>query len=121
MFDDLEEKGCYTELEGKVLEANIREYETIKGIKQDIYIEGIHTINIEAQWIPAKLEELFSLQHYLKCRIHLRSKDLSQATVDMMNELLENHAKYGIKVAHYTKKEECINDGELCNKWDYRT
>lgn len=111
MFDELEEKGFYTELEGKVLEVDIYEYYTINGPKQRIHIQGIQWIDLEAKWIPAKLEKLFSLQHYLKCRIHLRSKDLSQATVDMMNELLENHAKYGIKMAHYLEDEECINDG----------
>lgn len=111
MFDDLEEKGCYTDLEGKVLEATIYEKETPKGVVHEIYIRGVHRVYIEAQWIPAKLEKMFSLQHYLKCRIHLKSKDLNQATLDMMNELLENHAKNGIKVAHYMKNEECVNDG----------
>lgn len=111
MFDDLKEKGCTTELDGKVIEARIYEYETINGKRKEVYIPGLYKISIEDQWIPASLCKLYSLQDFLKCRFQLTSKDLSQANLDMINELLENHSKYGIKVAYFMKNNECVNDG----------
>lgn len=111
LLKELEEYGFTTELKDEIIKADISENKMTKKKFYQICIFGTASIISDSSWIPEILKDLYTLQHFLKCKIHLSSKDLSRATLDMMNELLENHSKNGIKVAHYMKDEECVNDG----------
>lgn len=111
LFKELEDYGFTTELKGEIIEANISEYKTAKKKSYQISFWGTARISSDSIWIPKILDDLYTLQHFLKCKFHLNSKDLSRSTLDMMNELLENQSKNGIMVAKYLEKEECLNDG----------
>lgn len=111
LFEELKQYGFTTELNGKVIEANIEEYEVCDSKRYQISLLSTVSFDSKSKWIPAILIKLYTLQHFLKCKFHLNSKDLSRSTLDMMNELLENQSKNGIMVAKYLEKEECLNDG----------
>lgn len=111
MFDDLAEAGCYTQTKDQVFEAWFDEDAVCDGTEYSFNIPDIGFLHEKCKWIPTALCQLFSIQKFMKCRFHLKGNDQHKATIDMMNELLENHHQYGVKVATNKGDTECVNDG----------
>lgn len=110
-FEDLKNAGCYTRMKGMVIEAYLREYRTVNGNRYGFLIPNIALLYTYEKWIPASLLQLFSLQEFMGCKFHLNGDNELQATVEQMNELLENHRQHEVMVVKCEGTVTCVNDG----------
>lgn len=109
-FDDLNKLGCI------IPESEHPIAVTIENDKKDYYLgcKEFNLPNIPHGWIPRILEDLYSIQRFLKRRIILTSstKDaVDPGVVDFMNELLGNQFIHDIFGANLYSENPCVNDG----------
>ena len=70
--------------------------------------------NLESGWIPEALNELYSMQNFLKLRAVLVPSEYSGAsedTIKFMNQILENQFKNGIWCNCLYDERKALNDG----------
>lgn len=109
-FNDLKNLGCIVpEIEYPIVA-------TIEKNESDYYLgcKELSLQNMKRGWIPCILEDLYSIQRFLKRRIVLTSStedDIEPSEINFMNELLENQYTHGIFGANLYSTEPFINDG----------
>lgn len=106
-FDDLEENGFSFSIAEEVIHAKIESINNHYSISSEYfpYIEE------RDQWIPLVLDKLYSIQRFTHHRIELSSKSLSETSLKLMNQLLENQLKNRIFINEKEGTDLCVNDG----------
>lgn len=106
-FDDLEEYGFSFRTSDEVIHAKIDYIDNHYSISSEYfpYIEE------RDQWIPLVLDKLYSIQRFTHCRIELSSNTLSETSLKLMNQLLENQLKNRIFINEKEGTGLCVNDG----------
>lgn len=109
-FSDLKTLGCIIpEIEHPidvVIERNEEDY--YLGCKE------LNLQNMKHGWIPCVLEDLYSIQRFLKRRIVLISSTenaIEPCEINFMNELLENQFTHGVFRTNLYSDNPCVNDG----------
>lgn len=106
-FDELEEYGFSFRTPDEVIHAKIDYINN----HYSIFSEYFPYIEEEGQWIPLVLNKLYSIQRFTHCLIELSSKTLSETSLKLMNQLLENQLKNRIFINEKEGTDLCVNDG----------
>lgn len=110
-FYDLKKMGCIVPSISEDLIMRVCNDEN----SYNCYSKDLPMYEIKKGWIPAALEELYSLQSFLNRRVVLASDDskpADQGVLDFMNEILDNQRKHKVLVdGLYKDGDTFVNDG----------
>lgn len=110
-FSELLELGCVVPEAKENLSMTVQE----SGTQYSFYCKELGMIDVRKGWIPTCISILYSIQSFLGRRIVLtpaKHSDISEGTVNMMNEVLANQLVHKVRVENlYGEGNIYVNDG----------